>query len=382
MMRIGSLFSGIGGLELGLEWAGVGHTAWQVEQDDWCRSILARHWPDAARFGDVRTVGARNLSDVEVICGGFPCQDISYAGSGAGLDGERSGLWFEFARIVRELRPKFVVVENVAALLARGLDAVLGTLASLGYDAEWSSVRASDVGARHRRERVFIVAWLADSGRGSVQRLGECRELPCSQGSSEGERHQRQRHGHAARDGGEDLADPHCARRQGREPRGDASQVSGPTRDRVGVGQADADSERLKGVRVSGISDNIGSTRRDDADRRGKRHVGDADSARREGAERQGAVRAALDVDSAEPGRRTRAPIAKSCVGRAAYGLPARLDVAGPDEPQHEWEAPRVVAECEDRARRLRALGNAVVPQVAEVVGRRLLEIATARGAA
>lgn len=157
-MRIGSLFSGIGGLELGLEWAGVGHTVWQVEQDPFCRAVLAHHWPDAVRHNDVRTVGAHNLEPVDVICGGFPCQDISYAGKGAGLSGERSGLWSEFARIVGELGPQFVVVENVAALLTRGIDAVLGTLADLGYDAEWSTLRASDVGAPHRRERVFIVA--------------------------------------------------------------------------------------------------------------------------------------------------------------------------------------------------------------------------------
>ena len=101
-VKIGSLFSGIGGLELGLEWAGVGHTVWQVERDPFCRSILARHWPSAARFDDVRTVGAHNLEPVDVICGGFPCQDISYAGKGLGLAGERSGLWYEFARIIGE----------------------------------------------------------------------------------------------------------------------------------------------------------------------------------------------------------------------------------------------------------------------------------------
>ena len=163
MMKIGSLFAGVGGLELGLERAGVGHTVWQVELDDFCRSVLTKHWPNVERHADVRAVGSQNLSPVGVICGGFPCVDISFAGLGAGLAGERSGLWWEFARIVRELRPRFVVVENVAALLVRGVDDVLGTLASLGYDAEWSCVRACDVGAPHRRDRLFIVAQLADA---------------------------------------------------------------------------------------------------------------------------------------------------------------------------------------------------------------------------
>ncbi len=159
-MRIGSLFSGIGGLELGLEWAGVGHTVWQVEQDPYCLAVLAKHWPDAKRYTDVRGVGAHNLEPVDVICcGGFPCQDISVAGFQAGLLGDRSGLWYEYIRIVREMGPRFVVVENVSALLTRGLDDVLGSLADSGYDAEWSLLSACAVGAPHVRERLFVVAY-------------------------------------------------------------------------------------------------------------------------------------------------------------------------------------------------------------------------------
>ena len=157
-MTIGSLFSGIGGLELGLEWAGLGPVKWQVENDAFCRRVLERHWPDAERFDDVRNVSARELEPVDVVCGGFPCQDISLAGRGDGIDGARSGLWSEFARIVGELRPRFVVVENVATLVTRGLDRVFGDLAEGGYDAIWFPLRASDIGASHRRERIFIVA--------------------------------------------------------------------------------------------------------------------------------------------------------------------------------------------------------------------------------
>jgi DNA (cytosine-5)-methyltransferase 1 len=159
---IGSLFSGIGGLELGLERAGLGPVVWQVECDPFCRRVLARHWPDADRFDDVREVGAHNLLPVDIICGGFPCQDISVAGRGAGLEGEHSGLWREYARIVRELRPRFFVVENVAALLARGLGDVLGDLAACGYDAQWDCLPASAVGAPHQRDRIFVVANVAN----------------------------------------------------------------------------------------------------------------------------------------------------------------------------------------------------------------------------
>ena len=158
-MRIGSLFSGIGGLELGLEWAGVGHTVWQVEREPSCQEVLAKHWPDVKRYDDVCTAGAHNLEPVDVICGGFPCQDISYAGKGAGLAGARSGLWYEFARISGELGPRYVVVENVAALLRRGMGEVLGTLSDLGYDAEWEVLSACAFGAPHTRERVFVLAY-------------------------------------------------------------------------------------------------------------------------------------------------------------------------------------------------------------------------------
>lgn len=171
--RIGSLFSGIGGLDRGLEWAGLGHTVWQVEKDEWCRNVLQKHWPTATRYDDVRAVGKHCLEPVDVICGGFPCTDISLAGRGAGLEGAHSGLWFEYLRVVRELRPKLVVIENVAALRTRGLDRVLSGLAESGYDALWFPLRASDVGAPHKRERLFVVAYTHEPGL-EGRRLSEC----------------------------------------------------------------------------------------------------------------------------------------------------------------------------------------------------------------
>lgn len=157
-MKVGSLFSGIGGLELGLERAGM-TVRWQVEKDEYARRVLEKHWPEVERFDDVRSVGARNLKPVDVICGGFPCQDISVAGKGKGIGGERSGLWKEFARIIGELKPSWIVIENVPALRSRGMEVVLQDLSSFGYDAEWDCFRASDFGAPHKRERVFIVAY-------------------------------------------------------------------------------------------------------------------------------------------------------------------------------------------------------------------------------
>jgi len=171
MMTVGSLFAGIGGFDLGLERAGM-EVRWQVEIDPFCRKVLAKHWPGVKRYEDVREVGAHNLEPVELICGGFPCQDISNAGKRAGIEGDRSGLWGEYARIIRELRPRYVLVENVAALLVRGIDVVLRDLAESGYDAEWDIISAAAVGAPHRRERVWIVAY-PDHG----QRAGQAEEI-------------------------------------------------------------------------------------------------------------------------------------------------------------------------------------------------------------
>jgi DNA (cytosine-5)-methyltransferase 1 len=156
-LTFGSLFAGIGGIDLGLERAGM-RCVWQVEIDDYCQRVLAKHWPNVKRYKDVRDVGQHNLESVDLICGGFPCQDISEAGRGAGLAGARSGLWFEFDRIIRILRPRYVLVENVAGLLVRGMGTVLGDLARSGYNAEWQMLPAAAFGAPHIRQRVFIVA--------------------------------------------------------------------------------------------------------------------------------------------------------------------------------------------------------------------------------
>ncbi len=207
-LTIGSLFSGIGGLELGLEHATGGRVVFQVERDAWCRDVLAKHWPDAFRYDDVCTV--RGLPRVDIICGGFPCQDVSVAGKRAGFAGERSSLWREYRRIVADVGPRFVFVENVPGLLTAddgwAFGEVLGDLAALGFDATWDVFRASDVGAPHRRERLFLLAHAHRGGRGGgTWELGASGSAEHSDGGaavadpgSEGLEGQRRLHGEDA----------------------------------------------------------------------------------------------------------------------------------------------------------------------------------------
>lgn len=176
-LRVLDLFSGIGGFSLGLERTGGFETVAFCEIEEFPRRVLAKHWPNVPCYRDVRELDADTLARdgiaVDVITGGFPCQDISIAGRREGIaEGTRSGLWSEIARLVGELRPSFLIVENVSNLL-NGPSAqpggwfgrVLGDLAELGYDAEWRSVRASDLGAPHHRERIWVIAYPGEIGR-------------------------------------------------------------------------------------------------------------------------------------------------------------------------------------------------------------------------
>ena len=172
-LRLLDLFSGIGGLSIGLENSGVFSTAAFCEIDEFCQKVLTKHWPKVPIYDDVKTITAARLAadgiTIDAICGGFPCQDISEAGKKAGLAGHRSGLWFEYARLIGELQPRYVIVENVSELLVRGFDEVLGTLATLRYDAEWHCIQASDIGAPHIRDRVFIIAYPSSVGQPSEE---------------------------------------------------------------------------------------------------------------------------------------------------------------------------------------------------------------------
>jgi DNA (cytosine-5)-methyltransferase 1 len=157
-MNVGSLFSGIGGIELGFEKAGF-TTSWFVENNLFCQAVLRKRFPQAIIYGEIEDLDFETVPGVNILSFGFPCQDISVAGKGVGITGSRSSLWKYGCEAIRILRPRFALIENVSALINRGLYVVLSDLAKIGYDAEWHCISASAVGASHQRDRIFIIAY-------------------------------------------------------------------------------------------------------------------------------------------------------------------------------------------------------------------------------
>lgn len=172
-MRIGSLFSGAGGLDMAVEEAFGGATVWHCENDAAASKVLAHHYPETPNHGDITTVDWSQVQPPDVLCGGFPCQDVSGAGRKEGLAGARSGLWSEFSRAIAMLKPKYVVVENVRGLETSGALRVIKDELTwkLGYDVAWNCTSAASVGACHRRRRIFIVAARAQDEPGTQYRV-------------------------------------------------------------------------------------------------------------------------------------------------------------------------------------------------------------------
>tara|TARA_R100000808_G_scaffold5823_2_gene17591 strand:+ start:3880 stop:4839 length:960 start_codon:yes stop_codon:yes gene_type:complete len=155
------LFSGIGGFALAAQWV------WKdeleivgfCEIEEYAQKVLKKNFPNVSIYEDITKLNGKEIKNIDLLTGGFPCQDISIAGKGAGIEGERSGLWSEMYRIISEIRPKYALIENVPMLIHRGLERVLCDLAKIGYDAEWQVIGADDVGAWHKRKRIWIVAY-------------------------------------------------------------------------------------------------------------------------------------------------------------------------------------------------------------------------------
>ena len=182
MLRLLDTFSGIGGFSYAAERIVGGYeTVAFVEREPFCQKVLRKHWPDVPIFDDITTYTPERGS-ADVICGGFPCQDISVAGRKAGIkEGTRSGLFYELMRVIRMVEPRFVILENVSAIVADGLDIVLGELAEAGFDAEWACIPASAVGACHQRDRWWLIAY-----SNNIRSFGQDLSLPGMRGKDEG----------------------------------------------------------------------------------------------------------------------------------------------------------------------------------------------------
>jgi len=273
-MRHLDLFSGIGGFALAASWV------WKKEHeivgfceiDKYCQKVLKKHWSNVPIYEDIRKLDEKKIKNIDLITGGFPCQDISIAGKGAGITGERSGFWTEMCRIIGGVRPRYALIENVPMLIHRGLGRVLSDLAKIGYDAEWQIISAKQVGARHLRKRIWIVVYPDSSG-------------------------------HLYREFKEQSA----------EKRIKAQCKLESCRENAGI-VSDANRKRLEGRKKTGDVESSGQKPRKQSTRHNK---GEATWA-------------------TEPN-----------VGRVANGIPSRVD-------------------------RLKGLGNAIVPQVAEIIMRRI----------
>ncbi len=180
MLTVGSLFSGIGGLDLGLERAGM-RVAWQSEIDPYACKVLAKHWPEVPNHGNIKEIDWRRVEPVDVICGGYPCQPFSKAGKRRGEQDPRH-LWPWVRKAISQLRPRYAILENVRGHLSLGGTTVLGELTALGYDAEWRVVSAASVGANHRRDRVIIVAYPNDAGSRTPRRGDKSQRSTSQQG--------------------------------------------------------------------------------------------------------------------------------------------------------------------------------------------------------
>ena len=283
------LFHGIGGFALGAYWAGMkfeNHYCSDIEP--YTQELYKLRFPESIQLGDITKIDTSKLPTGNwIISGGFPCQDISIAGKGAGIHGPRSGLWFEYWRIINDLRPRIAIMENVGMLIHRGSREVLGSLAEIGYNAEWQDIRASDMGAPHRRERIWIVAYSNQNSESNV--TVDAKKISRWMGS--------------------DVADTRLQRPQEHE-----EQATGI--EQCGENIPNPNSPRLE--------------RRQDT-----RGIAGSRPERKQQPERQ-SKHLGSDYWSTEP-----------AVGRLVNGLPGRVD-------------------------RLKGLGNAIVPQIAELLFKRI----------
>ena len=345
MITHGSLFSGIGGIDLGFEWAEI-NTVWQVEIDDYCQQLLKLRFPNAKRYKDIKEVGKHNLEKVDIISGGFPCQDISIAGKGTGIEGARSGLWSEMHRVISELRPRFAFIENVPMLTIRGGVRVIADLAEIGYDCEWQIVGANDIGAWHRRKRIWIVAYPRNGAdkakfrpKKKTESIQEKRRSPRCSRMLNGTSNDKEILANSKRLGCAEGAE--IKRELGKQESHDKSNNRSETPKTMANANLNGKvgNQSKNGSRGGSFKDSKESP--NSTEQRLERAESERELSR--GTERL-FTQCSTEWWSTEPD-----------VGRVAHGIPSRVD-------------------------RLKGVGNAVVPQIPYIIGLRLKELITTTG--
>jgi DNA (cytosine-5)-methyltransferase 1 len=338
-LTVGSLFSGIGGLDLGLERAGM-QVIWQSEIDPYACKVLKKHWPEVPNHGDIKQIDWRAVEPVDVICGGYPCQPFSTAGKRKGTDDPRH-LWPWVRKAISELQPRYAILENVRGHLTMGGLQVIGELAEIGYDAEWRVVSAAGVGAPHRRDRIIIVAYpteLFSNGSNNNARVGmEPKEISQSGNSSRSENV-------ANTNGGDSSNGRQCEDVQSQDSgRGNDRSRSRSDLGQISLGSALKDS--------SDVADTNGGRQQErDANEWGFPIINAQGNGKSLADSNHGGHVYTQIKKQPDIGRRSKEIgrlqwEVEPDVGRVAHGIPNRVD-------------------------RLRGLGNAVVPQVAEYIGR------------
>ena len=330
-LTVGSLFSGIGGIDLGLERAGM-TVKWHSEIDPYACRVLKKHWPTTPNLGNIKDIDWSSVEPVDLIAGGYPCQPFSTAGKRQGEKDERH-LWPYFLRAIGELRPRYAFLENVRGHLSMGFDRVLGDLAEIGYDAEWQIVSAASVGAPHRRDRIICVAYpseLFSDGGNNYTRISMESETVPELGNS---------------GGSTNVADPNNTSGQQQcewevqksDIGGRSENVADPNNTGSGTSQCGINSDRSE------------------------------ESQERKFAQSRFSGRSSEMANTASEGL-------QGCIGKVFEGNGTRSTYGGWQWWEVEPDVGRVAHGIPSRVDRLRGLGNAVVPQVAEYVGRLIME--------
>jgi|TARA_R110000822_G_scaffold33726_1_gene95921 DNA (cytosine-5)-methyltransferase 1 len=339
-LTVGSLFSGIGGFDLGLERAGM-KVIWQSEIDTFASKVLKKHWPDVPNLGDITKVDWSNIERPDVICGGYPCQPFSQAGKRGGENDARH-LWPAMHNAICVLRPRYALMENVRGHLSLGFGRVLGDLAEIGYDAEWQVIPAAAVGALHKRDRVFIVAYANDTGSRTPKRRID------DNGATQIKKRQIVAQSKFGRLGA-NVANTKSKQSNGRQPSNDNSQLRKKRlQQQIGTSNtnvADTHGKRLERQRAEQQATRVARESKEMADTNGSRGWG---------------------VGSLQHGREN--------VFRKSDQLRGENGFTSGSWWEIEPNVGRVANGVSDRVDRLKGLGNAIVPQVAELVGALVVE--------